>query len=139
MFKIGYVFVLVLAGLSIITLIARVAWGIREQEKESERRAKESMRMNAIIAARLAAVKAEELSVAQRNVRRFNNGRYEWITEGGKPDFYSLMASNRMHEFMSERYKRVTATNCPNCGAPYTGKDACEYCGTMLQKETYRV
>jgi hypothetical protein len=68
----------------------------------------------------------------QREVRRFNNGRYEWIAEGGEPDLYSLMASYRMHEFMSERYKRIAVTNCPNCGAPYTGKNTCEYCGTMF-------
>lgn len=131
---IGYVFVLVLAGVGIIALIARLAWWLREQEKESERRTKELMRKNAVITARLAAGKAAELNVVQRNVRRFNNGQYEWIAEGGKPDLYSLMANYRMHEFMSERYKRVTIANCPNCGAPYTGKDVCEYCGTKYTK-----
>lgn len=29
---------------------------------------------------------------------------------------------------------KATVTNCPNCGAPYTGKAVCEYCGTMLPK-----
>lgn len=28
--------------------------------------------------------------------------------------------------------ERPTITNCPNCGAPYEGKDRCEYCGTYL-------
>ena len=28
---------------------------------------------------------------------------------------------------------RLKTTSCPNCGAPYTGKETCEYCGTAFQ------
>lgn len=49
----------------------------------------------------------------------FRNGRWEWIPEDSVSD-------------IPIRQSKKHITNCPNCGAPYEGKERCEYCGTYL-------
>ena len=50
----------------------------------------------------------------------------------------SIRRERLIHSFLlwDVREHKVSVTNCPNCGAPYTGEEVCEYCGTIFRKET---
>ena len=43
-----------------------------------------------------------------------------------------LSASTPIMPYIEPHKERQAITNCPNCGAPYEGKNRCEYCGTYL-------
>lgn len=38
----------------------------------------------------------------------------------------------KAHDRMRDMYEMTIISNCPNCGAPISNNNRCEYCGTRL-------
>ena len=93
-----------------IALLAKTSWDLREHKEEVERQRRESLMIE-----------------AQTNrTSEFHHMLYI----AAKMDEMTQHVKN-----LNTDTTHVTVTNCPNCGAPYTGKNVCEYCGTVFPRE----